>query len=329
MDCSVEAAIKAFAEARPPGIYKQDYINELFKRYEDEDDAIMAPELPDWCFDEEDEDDGGDDDQHNSSKRALEDDQNGSAADPNGIAESSGQSSKNARKRRKTEYVNPNATFMIGVPGVILVTDQPRVGELQALVQDMCGWKRNGFPGCQPVSMDIDNIKLLHTKPYRVSWKADGTRYMMLIKGENEVYFFDRNHACFQVERLRFVKPDNLNEHLTNTLLDGEMVIDKYQGQNIPRFLVYDIVRYENVLIGNQPFFPDRQNCIKKKVIEPRYEAMKRGLINKQREPFSVRDKAFWEVTQAGALLSPKFAKTLSHEPDGLIFQPSRDVIIT
>lgn len=31
MDCSVEAAILAFADSRPPGIYKQDYINELFR----------------------------------------------------------------------------------------------------------------------------------------------------------------------------------------------------------------------------------------------------------------------------------------------------------
>lgn len=34
----------------------------------------------------------------------------------------------------------------------------------------------SGFPGCQPVSMDTNNIRLLHEKPYRVSWKADGTR---------------------------------------------------------------------------------------------------------------------------------------------------------
>ena len=33
-----------------------------------------------------------------------------------------------------------------------------------------------GFPGSQPVSMDVQNIKLLHEKPYRVSWKADGFR---------------------------------------------------------------------------------------------------------------------------------------------------------
>lgn len=31
MDCAVEGALDAFAHARPPGIYKQDYIVELFR----------------------------------------------------------------------------------------------------------------------------------------------------------------------------------------------------------------------------------------------------------------------------------------------------------
>lgn len=49
MDWSVEAGLSAFAKARPPGIYKADYINELFRRYEDENDATPAPALPQWC----------------------------------------------------------------------------------------------------------------------------------------------------------------------------------------------------------------------------------------------------------------------------------------
>lgn len=62
-------------------------------------------------------------------------------------------------------------------------------------------------------------------------------------------------------------------------------------------------------------------------VTEPRHIAMKKGRILRNREPFSVRDKSFWEITQAKKLLEPKFANTLAHEPDGLIFQPSADVI--
>lgn len=53
---------------------------------------------------------------------------------------------------------------------------QPRLSELQDTVQTMSNWKGKGFPGCQPVSMDLTNLNFLQTKPYRVSWKADGTR---------------------------------------------------------------------------------------------------------------------------------------------------------
>jgi len=38
-----------FVYFRPPGIYKQDYIIELFQRYSDEE-PILAPERPDWCL---------------------------------------------------------------------------------------------------------------------------------------------------------------------------------------------------------------------------------------------------------------------------------------
>lgn len=114
-----------------------------------------------------------------------------------------------------------NATFMAGVQGVTLLTDQARVNGLQEIIQNMCKWKGTGFPGSQPVSMDLNNITLLQKKPYRVSWKADGTRYMMLILKENEIYFFDRDNSCFEVEAIRFLCPEDLTKHLENTLIDG------------------------------------------------------------------------------------------------------------
>lgn len=35
LDFSIDMAVALFAQCRPPGIYKQDYINELFRRYAD------------------------------------------------------------------------------------------------------------------------------------------------------------------------------------------------------------------------------------------------------------------------------------------------------
>lgn len=104
------------------------------------------------------------------------------------------------------------------------------------------------------------------------------------------------------------------------------MVIDKVNGENIPRYLAYDIIRYEGQEVGKMPFYPTRLHCIEHEIILPRVEAMKQGIINRSSEPFSVRKKDFWDVRQAADLLGEKFARNLSHEPDGLIFQPSKEV---
>ena len=69
-----------------------------------------------------------------------------------------------------------NAKFMEGVSGVTQVTSQPRLSQVQKKCQKMAGWGSSGFPGSQPVSMDIKNLKNLTTTKYKVSWKADGTR---------------------------------------------------------------------------------------------------------------------------------------------------------
>lgn len=48
-DCSVESALAQFSAVRPPGIYKEDYIRELFRRYGDEEDCPQTyPLMPTW-----------------------------------------------------------------------------------------------------------------------------------------------------------------------------------------------------------------------------------------------------------------------------------------
>ena len=55
---------------------------------------------------------------------------------------------------------------------------------------------------------------------------------------------------------------------------------------------------------------------------------MEVGKINKLTEPFSVRAKQFLSCGMAYKFLDDKFSSQLTHEPDGLIFQPSTDVSI-
>lgn len=69
--------------------------------------------------------------------------------------------------------------------------------------------------------MDINNIAKLAEKPYMVSWKADGTRYLMLIEKAGSIYFIDRDNCVFRVEGVTFPSKKNFDEHLYQTLVDG------------------------------------------------------------------------------------------------------------
>ncbi|KAM4694089.1 mRNA-capping enzyme [Discoglossus pictus] len=301
MDWSIEAAVATYSQARPPGIYKGDYLKELFRRYGDIEDAPPPPELPDWCFEEDDDVDD----------------------DGNKLQEAEAGSSGAAFNRRKKERLKLGAIFLEGlsVKHVTQITTQPKLGEAQRKCQQFCSWEGSGFPGAQPVSMDRKNIKFMEQKSYKVSWKADGTRYMMLIDGKDEVFMIDRDNSVFQVTNLEFPFRKDLRLHLTNTLLDGEMIIDKVKGQVVPRYLIYDIIKFNGQPVGDCDF-NIRLSCIEKEIIFPRHEKMKTGHIDKAHEPFSVRNKPFFDIHAARKLLEGSFAKEVSHEMDGLIFQP-------
>uniref|UniRef100_A0A182P5A2 mRNA-capping enzyme n=1 Tax=Anopheles epiroticus TaxID=199890 RepID=A0A182P5A2_9DIPT len=322
LDCSVDAAVMAFAKARPPGIYKADYLRELFTRYGDVEDTPPPPQLPDWCLEYDDGD--------KANNQEEEDDDAGDGNDGNGNSARGSKRSHDGEngptpKRSKRASYNPNAVFMEDVPNVTLVRDEALIATLQERVKAMCGSKLQGFAGAQPVSMDRHNIRYLREMPYRVSWKADGTRYMMLIRREGEIYFFDRDNSVFKAEGIRFPTLSNPSVHLSDTLVDGEMVLDKYgDAQKIPRYLIYDVIYMQNRDVRKQHFHPDRLNLIEE-IIRARTAALKQGKLDRASEPFGVRKKEFWDITQARALLGPKFTKNLGHEPDGLIFQPSID----
>ncbi|XP_014209995.1 mRNA-capping enzyme [Copidosoma floridanum] len=302
-ECSLDASLVKFSESRPPGIYKNDYIRELYLRYDDIEDAPDPHPRPAWCLEY---DDSNADDQNDSTS------ENTTSLEP-------------AFKKRRTENFNKNPVFMAGIPGVKPILDFQKAHVIQRRVQVICEWKSTGFPGSQPVTLDFDNLRLLHEKPYKVSWKADGTRYMMFVCEDGQVYFIDRDNSIFEVDGLTFPHVRDRMRMLKDTLLDGEMVIDKTDGKEYPRYLVYDVLMYDGKDVKKLNFHPNRYHIIENEVIAGRKRAMQEGRIIREKEPFSVRLKEFWPVINAAKLLSNEFAKKLTHEPDGLIFQPAKE----
>lgn len=285
-DWAIEAAVGRFSNVRPPGIYKQDYLNELFNIFADADDPVTeAPPRPVWDTDED--------------------------LFLNGDGSQAGSANHIAAK-----------VFYEGIDNVSLVNDERLKNRVYRQCCNLCNFNLNSshisFPGAQPVSMDQSNIQLLKTYRYRVSWKADGCRFMLYIQDEDNIFFLSRNLQLWRVNGMKFPKKEDLNSHLTETLLDGEMVTDVIDGQNVPKYLIYDVISLNGKIVANHNF-DKRCGLIKCVIVEARREAKRANIIPPTDiEPFKVAEKGFFYLKDTKKTLNLK----VTHEKDGLIFQP-------
>ncbi|KAL9230803.1 hypothetical protein vseg_006106 [Gypsophila vaccaria] len=281
---SVTDAILRFSNARPPGIYKQDYIDELYAFYnETKPDSVLYPSTPLW-------------------------------------------------KKSSSEFDVNNGR----VEGVVMMSNDDVLGdkvnekrevELRGLCFDLLRLPKGGclqFPGSHPVSLDRENLQLLRRSYYYATWKADGTRYMLLILSNENCFLIDR---CFHFRRvqLRFPRRDIDGLHHC-TLLDGEMVIDSVNGKQERRYLIYDMIAINGESIVQRPFC-ERWKLIDIEVVRPRnterQSVMQKHPENCYRydlELFRVRRKDFWLLSTVQKLLN-KVIPAISHKSDGLIFQ--------
>ncbi|CAG0895731.1 unnamed protein product [Darwinula stevensoni] len=289
----VMAAVADFAKARPPGIYKEVYLRKLFHLYGKGRDTPAAPPMPDWCTK--------------------------STNIPNSLPLRSYE--RYLCGLQKVEAAEKESYFVEGVSGVTLVTDQQESIHIRRRVEEMCAWNNSWFPGTYAIFMDRKNMSLLSDAPYKVSRKADGTRYMMLFDGAQEVYFLDQENRVFSVENLSFPKRNESNYYLSDTLVDGEMVIDEVMGQKIPHYLIFDVVRFQGRHVGQEDF-NKRLTCIRREIVEPRQAAKTEGLIDESNECFDIQTKEFYDLSEAKNLLGSEFPNNLVHQSDGLIFQP-------
>ncbi|KAJ8899770.1 hypothetical protein K2173_019470 [Erythroxylum novogranatense] len=304
---SVTQAVKIFADARPPGIYKPEYIDALYTFYhERKPDMVVCPPTPEW-------------------KRSSDLDLNGEALPDD---DDDGAPVAPLHENHEMAVIMTNDDVLGDeIPNDQL--DALRQFCYQTLKLNVPGRGNIQFPGSHPVSLNRDNLQLLRQRYYYATWKADGTRYMMLITMDG-CYLIDRS---FNFRRVQMRFPcRSTNEGLADkthhyTLLDGEMVIDTMPDSQKQerRYLIYDMMAVNQVSIIERPF-NERWKMLEKEVIEPRNN--ERQYIYQSRnpyyrydlEPFRVRRKDFWLLSTVTKLLK-EFIPRLSHDADGLIFQ--------
>jgi mRNA-capping enzyme len=213
----------------------------------------------------------------------------------------------------------------------------------------------NEFLGSQPVSLARANAGLLAEPDlhYCVSWKADGTRYLMLLL-HGGAYLVDRAARVRRCQ-MRFPAPAPPMPHcahargrpdkpahgtLRGVLLDGEMVVDVTATPAGPtmqrRFLVYDCISagahdfarppLSDKPMMERPFMRIRYDAIEACVVTPKreYEQAAAQCYRANAEPFRVRRKDFYGPERAPWLLGV-LIPALTHPSDGLVFQPGAE----
>ncbi|KAF8781307.1 hypothetical protein HU200_000568 [Digitaria exilis] len=305
----VAEAINIFAQRRPPGIYKRDYIEALYSFYHEvPENMIACPPTPEWKR--------PDDLDLNGEAKQDDDDDNGEHEPPN------------------NESVDKVITNDDVLGDAVPYDQQEALRVLCYRLLDMpLGRGHTQFPGSHPVSLNSENLQLLRQRYYYATWKADGTRYMMLIMRDG-CFLIDRNF-CFRRVQMRF--PHKSLEGLHDmTLVDGEMIIDTVPESGLKRrYLAYDLMALDAVSKTKLPF-SERWRMLEDEIIRPRYHEKKQFESGAKSNPFykydmelfSVRRKDFWLLSTVTKLLK-EFIPKLCHDADGLIFQGWDDPYVT
>ncbi|KIX03757.1 uncharacterized protein Z518_07310 [Rhinocladiella mackenziei CBS 650.93] len=196
--------------------------------------------------------------------------------------------------------------------------------EFQREVADLLQRSNRSFPGAQPVSFAARHIQELKSEDYYVCEKTDGLRYLMYLTqdGDRDIhYLIDRKNDYYYVPGLHFPHHEDKTFHRfhTNTILDGELVEDKYLDRpSVIKFLVFDCLVLDNTLLMQRPL-DKRLAYFKSHVLQP-YKAMFKQNPSIPR-PFVVEDKA----TEFSYGLEKMFREIIPkvkqlHGNDGLIF---------
>ncbi|KAL1225266.1 hypothetical protein V5N11_036186 [Cardamine amara subsp. amara] len=292
----VTQALKMFSDVRPPGIYKPDYIDALYSFYHEvKPESFVCPPTPEW--------------KRSEKVKNYDDDDALSYLEVQG----NNQLYENVKKMSNDD---------------ILGAEIPLKQELsyKNFYIEMLNIKVKGgsmsFQGSHPVSLDREGFQLLRQRYYYATWKADGTRYMMLLTRDG-CYLIDRNFRFRRVQ-MRFPcwqdKSDYKVHH--NTLLDGEMVVDTFMdGQRkwcqLRRFLVYDLAAINGHSLAERPF-SERWSILNKQVIKPRNDEKKitNHWYRYEMEPFGVQIKPFCLLSAVEKKLFKELIPNLSHETD-------------
>lgn len=290
-DEALERALDTFKQHRPPGILKNSYISALYKLYNvgNKDDLADIAEnnmwwmkVPTSCW-----------------KYMLPTVQFG-----------------------MKDIHNTENTFLENF-NMDLVPPLRIVNEIRRRIMDICDPSNAAnnlrdveLPGSNPVSLDMGNISTLSQYTYKATYKSDGVRYF-LVAYDGRSYIVNRK---FEVREVHVFLCNSEGRPLDDSIIDGELVIEKDGEQIEHKFLVFDVLLFEGFpLVKN--YWDSRMAYSDAGIIK--FRNMWRDENNPYlEEDFDVIPKTQYDMKNIKEL--DKYIKdgNIKHETDGMIFTP-------
>ncbi|BGP30683.1 Dcp1p-Dcp2p decapping enzyme complex alpha subunit [Rhodotorula toruloides] len=209
------------------------------------------------------------------------------------------------------------------LPGdLVIQVDPEKHWTLRRHLGELCGIGGTArFPGSQPVSFDYDSLALLEKEDFWVCEKSDGVRVLVMIVATGFGQEIDRKDQIYQVYWLTFPHQDGSEYNHSNTVLDGEFVIDvdPHTGAHIPRLLLFDLLVLDSENLMSRPLLK-RYGRLQQYVVKPykkHQETLPPDVIAQQ--PFEVVCKK-QELSYGIEAVFRDHVPNLMHGSDGLIF---------
>jgi mRNA guanylyltransferase len=184
--------------------------------------------------------------------------------------------------------------------------------------------KNINFPGAQPVSFARRHLQELAQTNYYVCEKSDGMRYLLYLteddQGREIQYLIDRKNDYWYIppDTLHFPIPNDIQRFHTNTLIDGELVMDTVPGGKQPKYLVFDCLVLDGNNLMSRPL-DKRIAYFRDNIFKPYEQLLKDFPEEKQHLWFQTELKAM-QLSYGISMMFTDILPKLPHGNDGLIF---------
>ncbi|KFY31309.1 hypothetical protein V494_07972, partial [Pseudogymnoascus sp. VKM F-4513 (FW-928)] len=211
----------------------------------------------------------------------------------------------------------------ISAPGVKMSEEDVR--PLREEVARLLGRSQKGFPGAQPVSFSRKHIGELMKQDYYVCEKSDGQRYLLYCTadpntGDEAHFLIDRRNDFWYISGLHFPLKDDATfaSFHTNTLIDGELVIDSLPTGPRATYLVFDCLTLDRKPLISRTL-DKRLAYFKDGVFAPYAELLRKFPEERPHMPFEVQLKDM-QLPYGLEMMFRAVLPGLPHGNDGLIF---------